>query len=161
MRKLPMPSTQANAHSACLRAFAAVTVTAAILTLGATPRAAAGEESPAYIVEIGDVTAKVGVREVMHATLRIRDGYRILQAYNNRIMELSSLDDGVAFDAPVVRATVEDGALVFAVGVTPTKPGKHPINGIFRVGYIGVAGEGATGMSMVSLRLIANVTGAE
>jgi hypothetical protein len=57
----------------------------------------------------------------------------------------------------VVRATVEDGALVFAVGVRPTKPGKHPINGIFRVGYI----EGTSEMAMVSLRLIANITGTE
>ena len=85
----------------------------------------------------------------MHATLRIRDGYRILQTYNNRIMELSSLDDGVAFDSPVVRAAVEDGALVFAVGLRPTKPGKHPINGIFRVGYMHGTGEGTSEMSMV------------
>ena len=61
----------------------------------------------------------------------------------------------MAFDSPVVRGTVEDGALVFAVGVRPTKPGKHPINGVFRVGYI----QGTNEMSMVSLRLIANVTG--
>jgi hypothetical protein len=93
----------------------------------------------------------------MRATLRLRDGYRVLQAYNNRIIELSSLDDGVAFDGKVVRGTVEDGALVFAVGVRPTKPGKHPINGVFRVGYI----EGEGEMSMVSLQLIASVTGAE
>lgn len=125
--------------------------------LAAAPLRAAAEESPAYAVEVGNVSAKVGAHEVLHATLRIRDGYRVLQAYNNRIMELSSLDDGVAFDRPVVRATVEDGALVFAVGVTPTKPGTHPINGIFRVGYI----EGAGEMAMVSLRLIANVTGTE
>jgi hypothetical protein len=148
-----MPS-QTNSLSTGLRTFALMT--AATLTLAALPRAAA-EESLAYVVEVSDVTAKVGVHEVLHATLRIRDGYRILQAYNNRIMELSSLDDGVAFDSPVVRATVEDGALVFAVGLRPTKPGNHPINGIFRVGYM----QGAGDMSMVSLRLIASVTGIE
>jgi hypothetical protein len=150
-----MPS-QTNSLPARLRAFALITAIPATLAIGAPSRAAA-EESPAYLVEVGDVTAKVGAHEIMLATLRIRDGYRILQAYNNRIMELSSLDDGVAFDSPVVRATVEDGALVFAVGVRPTKPGKHPINGIFRVGYIG----GTSEMSMVSLRLIASVTGTE
>jgi hypothetical protein len=139
-----------------LRAYALITATAALLALPSPPRAAAGEP-PAYAVEVHDVTAKVGAHEVMRATLRLRDGYRVLQAYNNRIIELSSLDDGVAFDGKVVRGTVEDGALVFAVGVRPTKPGKHPINGVFRVGYI----EGEGEMSMVSLQLIASVTGAE
>jgi hypothetical protein len=134
--------------------FALISAIPPLLSL--PPRAAA-EESPAYTVEVSDVTAAVGAHEVMRATLRLRDGYRVLQSYNNRIIELSSLDDGVAFDSKVVRGAVEDGALVFAVGVRPTKPGKHPINGVFRVGYIQGAGE----MSMVSLKLIANVTGAE
>jgi hypothetical protein len=137
-----------------LRAFALVTTIPALLAL---PPGAAAEEQPAYIVEVSDVTAAVGAHGVMRATLRLRDGYRILQAYNNRVIELSSLDDSVAFDSKVVRGAVEDGALVFAVGVRPTKPGKHPINGVFRVGYI----EGEGEMSMVSLKLIANVTGAE
>jgi hypothetical protein len=128
----------------------------AFLAAVASPRAAA-EESEAYAVDVNDVAVTVGTHQVMRATLRLRDGYRILQAYNNRVIELSSLDDGVAFDSRVVRATVEDGALVFAVGLRPTKPGKHPINGIFRVGYIHGEGE----MSMVSLRLIGNVTGTE
>ena len=122
-----------------LRAYAFIAATAALLALASPPGAAAGEP-PAYAVEVRDVTATVGAHEVMRATLRPRDGYRVLQAYNNRIIELSSLDDGVAFDSKVVRGTVEDGALVFAVGVRPTKPGKHPINGVFRVGYI--EGEG-------------------
>jgi hypothetical protein len=38
-----------------------------------------------------------------------------------------------------------------------TKPGKHPINGLFRVGYI----HGTDEIAMVSLRLIASVTGTE
>ena len=94
------------------------------------------EESEAYVVEINDVTAKVGEPAVMLATLKIRDGYRILKSYNNRVIALSSLDEGVAFDRKMVPATVEEGALIFAVGLRATKPGKHPINGIFRVGYI-------------------------
>jgi hypothetical protein len=151
----PMPS-QTNSLRACVCAFALIAaIPIALATL--SPSRAAAEESSAYAVDVSDVTAKVGAREVLHATLKIRDGYRILQSYNNRIIELSSLDDGVAFDSPVVRATVEDGALVFAVGVRPTKPGKHPINGIFRVGYI----EGTSEMAMVSVRLIANITGTE
>ncbi len=120
-------------------------------------RAAQADESPAYVVEINDVSAKVGEPAVLHATLRIRDGYRVLHAYNNRVIELSSFDDGVAFEHRVVRATVQDDGLDFAIDVRPTKPGKHPINGYFRVGYI----HGSDELSMVSLRLIANVNGTE
>lgn len=147
--------TSARTRSICSRLRALALIASIPASLALAPPSGAAEESPAYIVEISDVTAAVGAHEVMHAILKIRDGYRILQAYNNRVIALSSLDDGVAFDSPVVRGTVEDGALVFAVGVRPTKPGKHPINGVFRVGYI----QGTNEMSMVSLRLIANVTG--
>jgi hypothetical protein len=116
-----------------------------------------GEESSAYAIEVSDVTAKVGERAVMQAKLRIRDGYRILQSYNNRVIKLSSKDDGVAFEQEMVRASIEEGVLVFAVPLRATKPGKHPVNGVFRVGYIRDSDE----MAMVSLRLIASVTGTE
>ena len=118
---------------------------------------AQADESPAYAVEVTDVSAKVGEPAVLHATLHIRDGYRVLQAYNNRVMELSSNDDGVAFEHRVVRGTVQANGLDFAIGVRATKPGKHPINGYFRVGYIHAPDE----MAMISLRLIANVNGTE
>jgi hypothetical protein len=87
----------------------------------------------------------------------VREGYRILKGYNNRVIRLSSLDDGVAFDSKVVPASLQDDALVFAVGLRATKPGKHPINGIFRVGYI----RGDSELAMISIRLIATVTGTE
>ena len=116
-----------------------------------------GEETPAYAIEVIDVTAKVGERAVMQAKLQIRDGYRILQSYNNRVIKLSAEDDGVAFEQDMVRAKIEDDALLFAVPLRATKPGKHPINGLFRVGYIHDSDE----MAMVSLRLIASVTGTE
>ena len=118
---------------------------------------ARADESPAYVVEVTDVSAKVGEPAVLHATLHVRDGYRVLKGYNNRVMELSSFDDGVAFEHRVVRGTVADDGLDFAIGVRATKPGKHPINGYFRVGYI----HGSDELSMVSLRLIANVNGTE
>jgi hypothetical protein len=116
-----------------------------------------GEESPAYAIEVSDVTAKVGERAVMQAKLHIRDGFRILQSYNNRVIKLSAEDDGVAFEQEMVRAKIEEDTLVFAVPLRATKPGKHPINGVFRVGYIHDSDE----MAMVSLRLIASVTGTE
>jgi hypothetical protein len=126
------------------------------LVAGAGVRAAT-EEPSAYVVEVSDVTAKVGEPAVMRAILRIRDGYRILKGYNNRVIELSSFDDGVAFERRMVPATLEEDALVFAVPLRATKPGRHPINGVFRVGYI----HGTDEMAMVSVRLIANVTGTE
>jgi hypothetical protein len=116
-----------------------------------------GEESPAYAIEVSDVTAKVGERAVMQAKLRIRDGYRILQSYNNRVIKLSAEDDGVAFEQEMVRASIEEGVLAFAVPLRATKPGRHPVNGVFRVGYIHDSDE----MAMVSLRLIASVTGTQ
>jgi hypothetical protein len=114
-------------------------------------------EEPAFAIEVSDVTAKVGERAVMQAKLRIRDGYRILQSYNNRVIKLSAEDDGVAFEREMVRASIEEGVLVFAVPLRATKPGKHPVNGVFRVGYIHDSDE----MAMVSLRLIASVTGTQ
>jgi hypothetical protein len=139
--------------------LSALVAVAALAIASASPRvkAAQADESPAYVIEVTDVSAKVGEPAVLHATLRIRDGYRVLHAYNNRVMELSSFDDGVAFDHRVVRGTVQDDGLDFAIGVRATKPGKHPINGYFRVGYI----HGSDELSMVSLRLIANVNGTE
>ena len=111
----------------------------------------------AYDVQVSDVTAKVGDPAVMHATLRVRDGYRILKHYNNRVIELSSSDDGVAFESKMVPATLDEDTLVFEVPLHATKAGKHPINGVFRVGYI----QGTDNMYMVSLRPMANVTGTE
>ena len=116
-----------------------------------------GEESPAYVIEVSDVSAKVGERAVMQAKLRVRDGYRILQSYNNRVIKLTAEEDGVAFEQEMVRAKIEEDALVFAVSLRATKPGRHPINGLFRVGYIHDSDE----MAMVSLRLVASVTGTE
>jgi hypothetical protein len=122
-----------------------------------TTSAGRSEESSAYAIEVSDVTAKVGERAVMQAKLHIRGGYRILQSYNNRVVKLSAEDDGVAFEQEMVRAKIEEGELVFAVPLRATKPGKHPVNGVFRVGYIHDTDE----MAMVSLRLIASVTGTE
>jgi hypothetical protein len=135
----------------------ALAMIAALSTCLATPgRGQTTAEDPAYVVEMADVTAKVGEPAVLHATLRVRDGYRVLKTYNNRVMELSSLDNSVTFDRRVVPGTVQDGGIDFAIGLRATKAGQHPINGYFRVGYIGT-----DEFAMVSLRLIANVNGTE
>lgn len=151
-----MRSVHARPNSIVLRLhaiFLVVVVGLAFLTTSP----GRSEESLAYAIEVNDVTAKVGERAVMQAKLRLRDGYRILQSYNNRVIKLSAEDDGVAFEQEMVRASIEEDALVFAVPLRATKPGKHPINGLFRVGYI----HGSDEMAMVSLRLIASVTGTQ
>jgi hypothetical protein len=119
--------------------------------------AASAQQPDAYSVEVSDVFAGVGEHAVMHVTLRLRDGYKVLEAYTNRLGRFSSLDDGVTFDDKMVSGAVQGNTLVFAIGVTPTKLGKHPINGVFRVGYI----ENSENMSEVSVPLIANVTGTQ
>jgi hypothetical protein len=120
-------------------------------------RPVAADEQRPYTVEVHDVTAKVGEHAVMRVTLRPWKDYRILEAYNNRLGQFSSFDDGVAFERKTVRGTIQNGALVFTIDVQPTKPGKHPINGVFRVGYI----ENEDAMSMISVPLIASVIGSD
>jgi len=151
-----MQRIRTNSLLSHVRALVLIAALATALAASVHSRTLA-EEPDAYVVEISDVTTKVGEPAVMLATLKVRDGYRILKSYNNRVIALSSFDDGVAFDRKMVPATVQEEALVFAVGLRAIKPGKHPINGIFRVGYI----HGTDEMAMVSVRLIANVTGTE
>jgi hypothetical protein len=155
-----------RAQTAIVARPARALIAAMLISLGASavgwavaeePSAAPAGESEAYVVEVGDVTAKVGEPAVIRATLKARDGYRILKHYNNRVIQLSSFDDGVAFEQRMVPATLDEETLVFEVPLHATKAGKHPINGVIRVGYI----HGTDEMAMVSLRLIANVTGTE
>ena len=140
-----------------VRTFISAMVSGMILAAHPVAGGAGAEEPSAYVAEVSDVTAKVGEPAVMRATLRMRDGYRVLKHYNNRLIALSSFDDGVVFEEEQVPAELEDDALVFKIPLHASKPGKHPINGVFRVGYI----YGTDDMAMVSLRLIANVTGTE
>ena len=77
--------------AALLRRLRAATFVAAILaafTAAAGLRAVA-EESPAYTVDVRDVTARVGEHAVMLVTLTPCNGCRILHAYHNR---------GISFD---------------------------------------------------------------
>ena len=110
-----------------------------------------------YLINLENVSGKVGQKTALVAKLTLRDGYKVLDAYRNRLIELSSYDDGVTFERPVVLGLLKNGGLEFVVGVTPTKPGPHAINGVFRVGYYDDGGR----MDMVSLPLIATVTGTE
>jgi hypothetical protein len=147
-----------RAQTAIKARRASALIAAMLISLGGSAVGwAVAEEPEAYVVEVSDVTAKVGEPAVMRATLKARDGYRILKHYNNRVIQLSSFDDGVAFEQRTAPATLDEDALVFEIPLRATKPGTHPINGVFRVGYI----HGTDELSMVSLRLIANVTATE
>jgi hypothetical protein len=117
----------------------------------------ADQYDPSYKLELSNVTAKVGEHAVLTARMRMQDGLRFLPSYNSRIIKLSALDESVKFDREVVRGRVEDDSLVFNIGLTPTKAGQHPINGLFRVGYA----RDTDTMRMVSIPLITTVTATE
>jgi hypothetical protein len=111
-----------------------------------------------FALEVENATAKVGEPTVVRATIIPPEGMKLTSVYRHRIIDLSAFEDrGVEFDDEVVIGTVEeDGRLVFEVGVTPTEPGAHPINGVMRVSFInGNKSESKT------IPLIATVTGTE
>lgn len=126
------------------------------VALAAGPGLAAETGHP-FNLTVENASAKVGEPTVVLATITVHDGYKVLTAYRNRIIELSSMDDTVTFAQPVVAGTAEgETGIVFSVGVTPTAPGEHPINGVFRVGY-----HDGHASKMVSVPLKATVTGTE
>ena len=57
-------------------------------------------------------------------TITPREGYKIAEAYRNRVSSLSAADDGVEFADKVVRgATLEEGSLACKIRLTPKRPG--------------------------------------
>ncbi len=132
-------------------------ILSAALALPLIPAAVRAEETLGYDIDVQDLTAKVGQPATWRITLRPKSGARILHGYANRVGQLSAFDDGVAFEAKSFPGIDHDGAMIFDIALRPTKPGTHPINGIFRVGYL----EGTDYMAMVSLPLIAKVIATE
>ena len=111
-----------------------------------------------YTLEVENATAKVGQPAAVRATIVPPEGVKLTSVYRHRLIDLSAYEDrGVAFDDEVVIGTVRaDGALVFEVGVVPTEPGEHPINGLMRVSFIN-----GNKSESKSIPLIATVTGTE
>jgi hypothetical protein len=131
---------------------------AALIGLASSgPLAADSGFARPYVINLENVSGKVGQKTALVAKLTLPDGYKVLDTYRNRVSQFSSYDDGVTFEKPVVIGVAKNNALEFVVGLTPTKPGAHAINGVFRVGYYNDSGR----MDMVSLPLIATVTGTE
>jgi len=111
-------------------------------------------------VSVEDVSAKVGEKAIIVAKIIPREGYKIADAYRNRLTTLSAADDGVEFQDKVVRGSMLDGNLVFKIRVTPKALGTHAINGVLRIGF--VSGFDADyHLDIKSVPLIATVTGTE
>jgi len=111
-----------------------------------------------FTLEVADATAKVGEPTAVLATVAPPEGMKLSSVYRHRLIELSAYEDrGVEFEERVVIGTVQDdGSLVFEVGLTPTEPGEHPINGLMRVSFIN-----GNKSESKSIPLIATVTGTE
>ena len=123
---------------------------------GGAPAALADERVP-YTIDVENASAKVGEPTAVRATITPPEGFKITKSYRNRVVELSSYDDGVEFDDEVVLGSIQDGgSVIFEVGVTPTKPGPHPINGVIRVSF-----HNRGHSESKSVPLMATVTGTE
>jgi hypothetical protein len=104
------------------------------LLLGTGP--ALTDERVPYTIKVENAAAKVGEKTAVVATIIPPEGFNITKSYRARVIDLSAYQDrGVAFDDEVVFGRIENGSVVFKVGVTPTEPGEHPINGLIRVSF--------------------------
>jgi len=111
-------------------------------------------------VSVEDVSARVGEKAIIVAKITPREGYKIAEAYRNRLTTLSAADDGVEFADKVVRGSMLDGSLVFKIRVTPKTLGAHAINGVLRLGFVSNL-DGDYHLDIKSVPLIATVTGTE
>jgi hypothetical protein len=91
-----------------------------------------------FALEVENAAAKVGEPTAVRATVVPPEGMTLSSVYRHRVIDLSAFEDrGVEFEDEVVIGTVQDdGSLLFEVGLTPTEPGEHPINGVMRVSFI-------------------------
>jgi hypothetical protein len=141
-----------------LRVATVVAAGALALFAGTVP----AEEAPPIRMEIQEAVARVGEPAQVLAKLTIAEGFRFIEPppRGNRVIELSSADGGVAFARRVFRGRLDGDSVLFRLEVTPTKPGPHPINGIFRVSYV-TETEDSYHLRHVSLPLVTTVTGTE
>jgi hypothetical protein len=116
------------------------------------------DERIPFTLEVEDASAKVGEKTAVEATITPPQGVRLTTVYRHRVIDLSAFDDeGVEFEDQVVIGSLkDDGSLVFDIGVTPTEPGTHPINGLIRVSFV----DGNKTESK-SVPLMATVTGTQ
>jgi hypothetical protein len=140
-----------------LRPLLAALGLAALISIAPCGSSLADSRVP-FALQVEDATAKVGEPTAVRATIIPPQGIKLTSVYRHRLIDLSAFEDrGVEFDDEVVIGTVEeDGKLVFEIGVTPTEPGPHPINGVMRVSFIN-----GNKSESKSIPLVAKVIGTE
>ncbi|HZH07070.1 MAG TPA: hypothetical protein VEY69_10370 [Lautropia sp.] len=129
----------------------------ALLPLAA---AHAAETSEGVTISVQNAVGKVGEPTVIIARIEAMPGFAIAANHRNRVGNFSAQDQAVTFPDKMVRATVQEGALMFKVAVVPKKTGPNPINGVFRFAFVGEQ-DGKTQLDIKSAPLIATVTGKE
>ena len=87
-----------------------------------------------FVISVQNASARVGEKAVIVATISMGDGFRLTDSYRHRIIKLAA-SDGVEFEGETVRGSVQDGSIVFTVGVTPKSAGTHTVHGVFRFSY--------------------------
>ncbi len=120
--------------------------------------ALAADTQEAVDITISDASAKVGEQAYIVAKIVPHAGFEIASNFRNRVGQLSANDNTVEFAGKFVRGTVEDGALVFKVPVTPKKAGANAINGVMRFGFVSES-DGQRRLDIKVMPLIATVTG--
>jgi len=120
----------------------------------------AAETEDMAAVTVEGVSAKVGEKATIVAKITPREGYKIADAYRNRLSTLSAEDDGVEFQDKVVRGQLLEGSLVFKIRVTARTLGPHPVNGVFRVAFVNSL-DADYHLDIKSVPLIVTVTGTE
>jgi len=133
-----------------------------LATLALVATSASAEEGPPIRIEVNAAEGPVGEPTEVLAKLTIAEGFRFIEPAprGNRVIELSSADGGVAFARRVFRGRLDGDSVLFRLEVTPTKPGVHPINGVFRVSYVTETAD-SYHLRHVSLPLVTTVTGTE
>ena len=120
----------------------------------------ATETEDAVVLNVDEVSAKVGEKATLVAKVTFKDGFKVADAYRNRVSSLSAEDNAVDFDNPAVRGVVQDNALVFKIRVTPKQPGAHAINGVLRVAFVNTL-DGDYHLEIKTVPLVATVTGTQ
>jgi hypothetical protein len=106
-----------------------------LMGLVASAKLNAAEDPKSSVdITIQNAVARVGEKAVIVAKITVRDGLEITNSYRHRITGLSE-SDGVELEKKVVRGAIEDGSIVFTVGVTPRRAGIHTVRGLFRFSY--------------------------
>jgi hypothetical protein len=91
----------------------------------------AADREDRFRIGIENASARVGEKAIIVATITTQAGFKITDSYRHRILHLVA-SEGIELPGKVVRGSVQDGRVVFFVGVTPKKAGTHTVTGLFR-----------------------------